>query len=327
MQRVLDRRLLERDPVAQRRARSRPSRSAALRARPSFAASGDAERFGHQRAAREVEVRAHAILVHLEAGEELTHVADRAGGVAEELRQRDPLGLPRADGALVLLARRTISVGTSAMARRAAASADIASTGLRFCGMADEPPLPGFAPSDSSPTSVCARSATSLGDLAHRAGGDAERRGDSRDAIALGVPGQIGLGQRRAPRRAIAATAGPASPSEASVPTAPPNCSGSAVADAERVERAQLAHGEREPARRLEAEGDRRRLLQERPAGHHRVAVPLGERRGALGDAVQLAHEQVEAVAHLEHQRGVDDVLARRAPVHVAARLAHRRAR
>ena len=169
----------------------------------------------------------------------------------------------------------------------------------------DEPPLPGFAPSDSSPTSVCARSATSPAILLIAPAATPSAAATVGDAIALGVPGQVGLRAARARSASNAATRGPASPSEASVPTAPPNCSGSVVG-AERFERAHLARGEREPARRLEAEGDRRRLLQERTTGHQRVTVLLGERRGAVGDAAQLAHEQREAGAHLEHHRGVD---------------------
>ena len=46
---------------------------------------------------------------------------------------------------------------TSPIANLADAIANAASTGLCFCGIADDPPFPGIAPSEASSISVCAR--------------------------------------------------------------------------------------------------------------------------------------------------------------------------
>ena len=77
-----------------------------------------------------------------------------------------------------------------------------------------------------------------------------------------------------------------------------------------------------QPARRLEPEGDRKGVLQQGSAGHHGVAVGVGEiARNACAEPGQVGVDQPRrgALGH-QHGRSVQDVLAGRAAVHPAAR-------
>ena len=56
--------------------------------------------------------------------------------------------------------------------------------------------------------------------------------------------------------------------------------------------------------------------------GHRGVAVAPGEARQGRLYPVQFLADQIEGVAQLQNQRGVDDVLGRGTPVHVAAGIA-----
>src|SRR5215472_16400141 len=58
--------------------------------------------FGHDHAAGEVEIGAHAIGVDLESGQHEPGLRERARGQQKDLRQRDPFDLPRAGRALVV---------------------------------------------------------------------------------------------------------------------------------------------------------------------------------------------------------------------------------
>jgi hypothetical protein len=74
-----------------------------------------------------------------------------------------------------------------------------------------------------------------------------------------------------------------------------------------------------QPSRRLEAEGDRERLLQERPPGHERVPVTLGQRGRGRGRAVEVGDERLERAVRHEHERAVEHVLTGRPHVEVGA--------
>ena len=108
----------------------------------------------------------------------------------------------------------------------AAASALAAATGLRLCGIVDEPPRPSPDGSKASPTSVCIISETSRAILpqvpVRIASTDAASAMRSR-WVCQGASGR-GRSSSRASR---SATCNPLSPSAASVPAAPPNCSAS----------------------------------------------------------------------------------------------------
>ena len=65
-------------------------------------------------------------------------------------------------------------------------------TGLRLCGIVDEPPRPAAAGSNASPTSVCIEQRHVARDLAQRADEEAQRRGDFDDAIAMRMPRHVG---------------------------------------------------------------------------------------------------------------------------------------
>ena len=82
-----------------------------------------------------------------------------------------------------------------------------------------------------------------------------------------------------------------------------------------------------EPAGGLEAEGRRHGVLQDCPGDHQRVAVIARERRGGRRHVVCFCEHERERPPGDEHRGRVDDVLARRAAVHVARGLVADRAR
>ena len=97
----------------------------------------------------------------------------------------------------------------AAHAERAGARGAAEPTGLRLCGIADEPPRPPSAASATSPTSVCASSTMSSATFSTRAGGDRQRRAELGDA-ARGRRATAAAARRaRAARRSAPATAGP----------------------------------------------------------------------------------------------------------------------
>ena len=193
-----------------------------------------------------------------------------AGRAAAPTRRASP------GGALVLLHGRGEQRGDEARARGGRGADQDEPTGLRLCGMADEPPGRS-PPSATSPISVWASSATSSATLPSAPRASAERGGQVGDRAAVGVPGQRGLGAGRAARRRAATTAGRPSPSAARVPTAPPSCSGQPATRALAQPVAGLVQ-RRSASRRPSARTSvGHRLLQQRPAGH--AGVPVASRR------------------------------------------------
>ena len=69
------------------------------------------------------------------------------------------------------------------------------------------------------------------------------------------------------------------------------------------------------PDRTFQAKGDGQRLLQVGAAGHHGVAVLLRLSDQGGQDRAQFGFDQVQAIADLQHGRGVHDVLRGGAPM------------
>ena len=207
---------------------------------------------------------------------------------------------------------------------RAAARARIAPTGFCLCGIADEPPRPPPLASATSPTSVCASSTMSSATFSTAPAAIAERaRRAPPTGRAVAVPGQRRLVEPELAREARRARRARASPSAASVPAAPPSCAGEpaarAAAPARRVDAGQ-------PARGLEPERHRQRLLQQRPARHHacrgaRAASARARRRpprrarpaSAPARASRRASPRVSSDV-LAGRAAVDALAARRRP-------------
>ena len=122
-------------------------------------------------ASRLARMRSGVDLQALEAGAQPRR--GRAGG-DQQLAQRPPLGVPGAGRALVLLLHRGEQRRDEPGRLARAASAETAATGLRLCGIAEEPP---GAASRTSPTSVCASSVDVARRLRDTPAGRAERAG------------------------------------------------------------------------------------------------------------------------------------------------------
>ena len=273
-------------PRAARRAGCAPRRSAGsqarrhglLRLRPGRAAVASRCATGSESAdgARPVEVRAHARGVDDEVLERLGDRA-RAPPVIDQLGQRLPLRLPAAERALVLLRHRRQHRGHEA--RRAHRGRDRRgrATGLRLCGIDDEPPRPGAARLADLADFGLREQREVAADLAERARTRcrARRRGrrGGRARCATACPRTREL-EPRAPGHRPPPGRGGAS--AASVPVAPPSWSTRARRRTPRARRSRERASAVEPAGGLQPERDRRGLLQPRAPGHGRV--PRGAR-------------------------------------------------
>ena len=217
--------------------------------------------------------------------------------------------------ALVLL-RRAAPCSTAAAPCACARAGDASAepTGLRLCGIVEEPPRP--AGSRTSPTSVCDRSATSSADLGEDARRDAEReRRARRSGPRLVCHGTTGSTRSSSPRSA-------AQHLEPAVAERGERAGRAAELDREARRResrpaaAARSTSADEPAGGLQPEGGRHGLLQQRPAGHRRRPVASRARPAqADGRAVELGQDEAQRAAGDEHRRRVHDVLARRAVV------------
>ena len=179
----------------------------------------------------------------------------------------------------------------------------------------------------ASSTSVCASSARSRAILPRLPAAMPSARREIRPAgrAARARAGRERAG--RASRRALRPPRCRGPPSAASVPAAPPNCSTSASSKA-CASRTRPRDERVGPARRLEPEGDRRGVLEPRAPRLRRIGVPSRQRDRGRGGAQRGPHESSgNRGADLQHEAGVDDVLAGRTPVHVArgGRIGRRR--
>ena len=176
------------------------------------------------------------------------------------------------------------------------------------------------AGSNASPTSVCISSATSRAILPQVPARIAKAAATSASRSRWLCQGASGSG-RSSSAASRSATSRPRSPSAASVPAAPPNCSTSA-SRAQPPQPLARARQRRRIAGELEPERHRQRVLQQRARDRQRCGdgVPASVVKPAIG-AVEVGEQRIDRGAQLEHQRGVDDVLAGRAPMHVARRL------
>jgi hypothetical protein len=77
-----------------------------------------------------------------------------------------------------------------------------------------------------------------------------------------------------------------------------------------------------EPARRLQPERDRQRLLHERAPRHDGLAVLAGQARRRVRRRLQILQQRLERAAGDEHRRRVEDVLAGRTAMGFGAALA-----
>ena len=207
-------------------------------------------------------------------------------------------------------------------ARRAAATSSTAGTGLRFCGMAEEPPSPSGRSIESSPSSSrepcavsrpmrprapssdgeggaegcdrrCARRARRWGGRRARAGGR------SRPARPRHARGRAGRRAPRACRRSRRAAPAARVASRA----------------ARRAEHAVEQH------REAQAGGRRRGLLREGAGDGGGVPVRVGELGEPLDDERQALPDPLPSAVGDEHEGGVEHVLAGGAGVQHVAEL------
>ncbi|MNQ70724.1 hypothetical protein D3C85_853680 [compost metagenome] len=153
-------------------------------------------------------------------------------------------------------------------------------------------------------------------EFAETAGDQAEHGAELHHAIALGVPRLIGqgqlqfFGQRLGNRHGLFAKGRKGSGRTAELQHQQTRLEfGQALATA----------GHRpQPAGDLHAEGDRCRMLQPGASGQWRGRVALGLGREGLPQLCQVALDQFQCAAQLQHQAAVHHVLAGRAQMHIA---------
>jgi len=151
------------------------------------------------------------------------------------------------------------------------------------------------------------------GDRGDHPGGGAQQPGQVGDRQPDGEPRDIG-GRQPQLRGELAAQVDPGSATGGQRPHRP------AVLDRQR-----RGHGRQpgpdavqagQPGGDLEPDGERQRLLHERPAHQHVVPVVGGERGTGRGRGGQVGVQQRQRAPGQQHRRGVDDVLAGGAHVH-----------
>ena len=156
-------------------------------------------------------------------------------------------------------------------------------------------------------------------DLAARAGRDPERGGELREPVAVGVPGDVG-------HRQLEPGGQPIGHGEALRPEGRQGARRASELQHERVVEGGSQASPRPvervgPARRLEAERDWCCLLQPGAAGHRGVAVTPRVGRGGADAPRQVVDRARNRRPELQHQAGIQDVLAGRTPVDEARRL------
>ena len=274
--------------------------------RPMVFASTPAAASANSMPVRQVEIARHARRIDLQPFREAAGFRQRARGEAEQARHRAPFGVPRAGRPLMRGDHR--AAAWSATCPGAAAAAErmiVAETGLRLCGMAD-----------GSAASRHVR----LGHFRHFGGGEAchvarhlaERADEDRQPArgvghrgAARVPGDGAARRGRSSAAKASRTAGPCSPIAASVPTGPPSEAPRTFARTLALARGGLRDA-RQPDRGLEAERDRRCVLPIGAPRARRRAVRLRHRDQAGENGRQILVQQLEGVAHLQHQRGIE---------------------
>ena len=198
----------------------------------------------------------------------------------------------------------------------AAASALAAATGLRLCGMVEEPPRPSPDGSKASPTSVCIISETSRAILpqvpAMMANTEAASAMRSR-WVCQGASGSGSLsscGQLFRDLQSLVAEGG------------------QRAGRAAELQRQRLAAQALQPQLRavqrrgifgeLQSERHRQRMLQPGAGDDRGMAVLTRQSGKACDGAIDVGEQRVDAGAQAEHGAGIDDVLAGRAPMHIA---------
>ena len=213
-------------------------------------------------------------------------------------------------------------VATSPGACTAAATASADATGLRLCGIDDDPPRPGAAGSATSPTSVCASSAMSRPILPSDAARQAQRAGDGRRAAAFAVPGHLGHAQAETCGQGVGH-------GRSRSAQARQRARGAAKLQIARIRRGPRPGA---PARASSAL-DPPRGLRHRTSWAWPAAARCGRRSAWRRDARARAAAAAAATAErrqdrrrprrpqLQHERRVHHVLAGGAPVHVPGRV------
>ena len=198
----------------------------------------------------------------------------------------------------------------------AAASALAAATGLRLCGMVEEPPRPSPEGSKASPTSVCIISETSRAILpqvpARMANTEAASAMRSR-WVCQGASGSGSLSSLRQPsgdRQSVVAERG------------------ERAGRAAELQRQRLAAQSLQPRARamqrrgifgeLEPERHRQRMLQPGAGDHGGVAMLTRQFGKARDGAIDVGEQRIDAGAQGQHGGGIDHVLAGGAPMHIA---------
>ena len=212
--------------------------------------------------------------------------------------------------ALVLLASESRSTEAWPRARAAPARVHIAPTGLRLCGIAEEPPA--SPPSRTSPTSVCASSMhVERRSSRARPPRSASAAPSSATRTRFVCQGTVGSARPSSSAKSVA-TSSPRSPSADQRPGRSAELRREASIRELAKPRTCVEHCD-EPARGLEPERRRYRLLQQRPARHRRV--PVRSRRASRRrppTPSSSASTSAERSPGDQHRRRVHHVLARR---------------
>ena len=270
----------------------------------------------HDEALAGVEVGPHPVGVDLESAAHVGNGGERAGHDQCQRREGWPFRLPGAGGAFMFLHLRRQDGGGQVRRHGRGGERDRGANRIslmrhgRRAALAGARRLERFAHFGLHQERHVAR------DLAAGAGEDRQARGDVGEPIAMAVPRRFRQGkvkQGGEPVRHVEPAiverrkraGGTAKLQHQGFPAHPPQ------PFARAAERGRVAGN-------LQAERHRQRVLQPSPGDSRLPPVAAGELGETVDGALDIGHQRIDNGAQFEHQRGVDDVLAGRAPMHVA---------
>ncbi|MNM69574.1 hypothetical protein D3C81_811720 [compost metagenome] len=276
----------------------------------------DAHRFGEHQALGQVEVARHAFGVHFQTLGDQQRLLQAAGHQAANLRQGFPFCMPQPETAFVFLwhgaeQRREQTGYTSRRAdqhRRAYRVAFVRHG--RGTTLARRRRFEHFARLGLH------QQADVAAEFAEAAGDKAKHRAKFHHAIALGVPWlfrQVQLqlfGQRLGNRHGLITERGERPGSAAELQHQ--------QAWFEFDQTLAITSHRAQPTGDFHAEGDRCRVLQPGAPGQRRSRITLSLGRENLPQLRQIAFDQFQCAAQLQHQAAVHHVLTGRAQMHVA---------
>ena len=275
--------------------------------------------FGHRQAPERRQIGGHPARIDLETLQRVGHRGDPARRTAEQRRPDRPFRLPGPEGAFVLFDQPGQQCCGKARRARRIGQRHHAAHGIALVGHGGRAATTLTRRLRDLPEFELHHQGNITRNLASVAAGDRERGAQSGHRAPPRLPGQGGEGQIQfsreggGNRRSLVAER-----SQRTSCATELQHQGVACIPFDALEGVDRAG---EPLRRLQAERNRRRRLQERAREHDCVAMRACKRGRSRDQTAEIGGDAGDSLADLQDMRGVDDVLAGCPEMHEAGRL------